>query len=827
MQKKKKLIKLVLFDLKIIYLLEYKDEYKSIFSFHKFVEEHKYFGYIFRFYSFNLTFNNNNLEKDVQREMKAKLQFLTVSFLDIENLSDEPFFKRDSELKSISFNLKNIDNFNNFLCLNKENKSKLLNSKLDDFMIKLGYKEKRAITLKDSIINDIYFEKEYVDLTFDFRHTFIKIPEINLTNQKEQVLQENIKLILTNVKILWNKFNKDVFFLIIFKDVLLLVDKIFLKNKDKDKDKDKEKETKGETTDRKQSKKNNKNIDINSNQMKEQSRENSTITKKKKLNNNESDNNELGEEEKEQEEEQLELEEESDHNNVKAKTILNFEINNPQIVVQNEIKGSALLLMCKEPIKLDFINYLFRNDLKKYTLNIYFRQLSLYKVLKSDKIDSVIYWMGDPNENKYHLSEGDFGKILESPMIDIKVGQYVVSKDNSSTMDSSNIYPFLNKKEENEDSLLDKTNMKLEKENYDINSMIEIIIDKISGNFTSVYFHDLLNIINFLIFDRGFSFSQEKKSDDQAKEDLNKFKPQLIKSMLKELVEKNKISTKDKNFIKFTLNEVTFNLCEDINKLDEKNKKPLKRRSKSSNILDNFKPLLQFQMNEFVGEHQIKDDKSSITKLFISKLLIKNVEHEMSQPVLQQLFSPNPKDLENRLQIIVFRKNDRYIKLHTGSMWYVLDDFDFNISPFSFHISKKQISFIINFFFKNEGDNIWDEEDKKKEEKNKDKDGGYIYFKHFKIDEIKCYLNFEYSPEASVFNVPLTKLTMTDFVKSCKFYPIRTMINRFVGHCKRQLLFNFPNIVTSLFGNKNISNESEKKGKDKEADKRKLLFGDK
>ena len=77
MQKKKKLIKLVLFDLKIIYLLEYKDEYKSIFSFHKFVEEHKYFGYIFRFYSFNLTFNNNNLEKDVQREMKAKLQFLT------------------------------------------------------------------------------------------------------------------------------------------------------------------------------------------------------------------------------------------------------------------------------------------------------------------------------------------------------------------------------------------------------------------------------------------------------------------------------------------------------------------------------------------------------------------------------------------------------------------------------------------------------------------------------------------------------------------------------------------------------------------------------
>ena len=822
-EKKKKLIKLVLFDLKIIYLLEYKEGYKSIFSFHKFVEEHKYFGYIFRFYSFNLTFNNNNLEKDVQREMKAKLQFLTVSFLDTENLSDEPFFKRDSELKSISFNLKNIENFNNFLGLNKENKSKLLNNKLDDFMIKYGYKEKRAITLKDSIINDIFFEKEYVDLTFDFRHTFIKIPEFNLTNQKDQILQENIKLILTNCKLLWNKFNKDVFFLIIFKDLLLIIDKIILKNKDKDKDKDKdkEKETKGETTDKKQSKKNNKNNEINSSQMKEQSKENSTTSKGIILNNNEKDN--IEREGEEEEEEEIEVDE-SKHKNLKAKTLLNFEINNPQIVVQNEIKGSALLLMCKEPIKLVFRNYLFRNDLKNYELNIHFRQLSLYKVLKSDKIDSVIYWMGDPNENKYHLSEGDFGKIFESPMIDIEISQKVESKNNS-TMDSSNIYPVLNHMKE--DSLLDKSNMKLEKDNYDIKSESEIKIDKISGNFISVYFHDLMNIINFLIFDRGFSFSQEKKSDTQTKEDLNKFKPQLLKVMLKELLEKNKLGSKEKNFVKFTLNEVTFNLCEDINKLDEKNKTTIKKKKKSSNILDNFKPLLQFQMNEFVGEHYINYDKSSKTKLFIAKLLIKNVEHEMSQPVFQPLFNPNRKDLENRLPIIAFRKLDRYIKLNTGSMWYVLDEFDFNISPFSFHISKKQISFIINFFFKNDDNYKWDEEDKKEEEKNKDKDAGYIYFKHFKIDEIKCYLNFEYSPEASVFNVPLTKLAMNEFTKSDKFYPIRTMINRFVGHCKRQLLFNFPSIVTSLFGNKNSSNENGKKEKNKEAEKRKLLFGDK
>ena len=94
-------------------------------------------------------------------------------------------------------------------------------------------------------------------------------------------------------------------------------------------------------------------------------------------------------------------------------------------MAQNEIKGSALLLMFKKPIKLVFINYLFRNDLKDYKLSVHCRQLSLYKVLKTDKKDSVIYWMGDPNENKYHLSEEDLGKILESPMIDFELSQNI------------------------------------------------------------------------------------------------------------------------------------------------------------------------------------------------------------------------------------------------------------------------------------------------------------------------------------------------------------------------------------------------------------------
>ena len=132
--------------------------------------------------------------------------------------------------------------------------------------------------------------------------------------------------------------------------------------------------------------------------------------------------------------------------------------------------------------------------------------------------------------------------------------------------------------------------------------------------------------------------------------------------------------------------------------------------------------------------------------------------------------------------------------------------------------------FILDFFFNNRK-NKWDEDKKKNEKKDENIP---TYFRQFKIDDIKCLLNFEYSPEASVFNVPLTKLTVKDFLKYEKFYPFSVMINRFVGHCKQQLITNFPSILSSIFTNKNYSYEhQEKKEKNEEAAKRKLLFGDK
>ena len=852
-EKKKSIVKLVLFDLKIIYLLEYKNDYKNIFSCHKFVEEHKYFGYIFRFYSFNLDYTSNIPDKILENECKAMLHFLTVSFLDIDNLSDDPFFVKDSELKSAKFkNLKNIEHFNSFMDLDKNNTSKLLNNYLDEFMIRKGFKKGNDELIVSNInieeefnINKTNTEPDYTDLTFDYRHTFIKISEFDFKRGKNAHTQEQIiKLNVSNGKIAWNKFNKDVLFLIIFKDLFLILDKIVLKDKKKDKDKDKDKDKKGEISNKESIKPNNKQIDSlsNSNFIKEQSKENSTTTNKL-INITTDDDIEENESDEEEEEE-----EEQKYN---SQMTFNFEFNNPQFVVQNEIKGSALLLICKEPIKVVFNNLCFSNDLKDYKLNIYCRQLSLYSVLKSDKKDAVIYWMGDPLENKYNLSEKYFGKIIESPKIDFALSQSVLNASNDAT--EMNLYPYTTKREINDNNEDmnelseskghhgDKSLQKTEKIDYDIVTKNEITIDKISGNFNSVYFSDFMNIISVLIFDRGFSFSQEKNSDNQIKEDMKKYKNSELEAKIKKLLG-NKVSNKVTGHVKFNLMKVTFNLCEDIDKLDEnknektndnKSEKKNKIRDKKKDIKNNFKPLLQFEMENFIGDHIIRDDKSSETRLDILKLLIKNIEHEMHQPVFQSLVYSNTKGLENRLNMVFFKKKDRYIKLETNSLWYVLDDFEFNISPFSFHISKKQIVFILDFFFHSNEKSLWDEDKKKEkkkegeEEKKKKEEEVYpMYFRQFKINEIRCLLNFEYA-EAHPLNVPMTKLKFHYFAKHDKFYPLSSMINRFIGHCKKELIKNFGNIISGLFSTKDYTYVPEKKEKDEEAAKRKLLFGDK
>ena len=75
---------LSLFDLKVIYLLEYKKEYEPYFKFHPFVKVQRYFGYIFRLYSFSLKYELSS-ELD---SFWSSMNLLTISFLDDDNFLD-------------------------------------------------------------------------------------------------------------------------------------------------------------------------------------------------------------------------------------------------------------------------------------------------------------------------------------------------------------------------------------------------------------------------------------------------------------------------------------------------------------------------------------------------------------------------------------------------------------------------------------------------------------------------------------------------------------------------------------------------------------------
>ena len=106
-----------------------------------------------------------------------------------------------------------------------------------------------------------------------------------------------------------------------------------------------------------------------------------------------------------------------------------------------------------------------------------------------------------------------------------------------------------------------------------------------------------------------------------------------------------------------------------------------------------------------------------------------------------------------------------------------------------------------------------------------------MYFKQFRINETLCILKFEYG-EAHPFNIPRTKLKFQPFEKHDKFYTLRSMIDRFVGFCKKELIKNLGNIITGLFGGgveDDFFGENKKEDKvdKKEAIKRRLLLGDK
>ena len=835
---KNKFFRLILFDLKIIYLMEYKEEYEDIFSFHKYVKEHGYFGYIIRVYSFVFFFN----ELKTKSNLDSTFNFLTMSFLNQENLNDDDFFVRDSELKTTDFiNYKDIREFNDFFFLDDKNEHKVIN-KYSKKLLNLS----NMIKLKKLETNNLLMIEnmdDSEDLRLDYKNSFIKFSKIEFSRNNEISYEhQKFKLVATDGKVSWNKFNKDVLFIIIFKDLFLILDKMVLsKKKDKKTNNDSELSRSKSLTKK----------DTNRNLIEEENILDKSPIRTKHISlscSNESDS---------QDENIFEQEETQ---NANPEMTFDFTLVNLQFVVQNEIKCSALLLICKEPIKITLINKCFVKEMKDIDLKICCKQFRICSPKIHREKSNIIYWMDIDNtkNNIYYLVEDEFFTLIESPQIVFKVGQKI---------------------EKNEKLESKKSN------DYKISTKTEIKIDKIKGNFDSIYFNAFLDGANVLLFDRGFSFSQSKKSDSTKKEDMKKYKKSELEEKIKNLLQNITINNKTTAEVIFKLEEVSF----DLGKNNEK--------------------FLQFIMKTFEGNHQIHEDKSSQTQVIISKLLVNNIENDIEIPVFISLVDKNPKGFEDKINMITLIKNDRYVSLESKSLWYVIEYVEFTLRPVMININKKQIMFILDFFFANNETEGWikntNEKDKiKKEEKEKEKntkeelddksannkkeenndieektendatnvksksetedkkteknseedkkinkkkkkkkeekkgekeeeeeEESYpMYFKQFKVNEILCILKFEYA-EAHPFNIPRTKLKFQSFEKHEKFYTLRSMIDRCVGHLKKELIKNLGNIISGLFGGNDDDFFREDKEQDKvdkkEAIKRRLLLGDK
>ena len=741
---------LSLFDLKVIYLLEYKKEYEPYFKFHPFVKVQRYFGYIFRLYSFSLKYELSS-ELD---SFWSSMNLLTISFLDDDNFSDEDFFVNDREIQTTEFlNLKQIDNFNSFMEFDKSNTAKLVNNNLKDYLKSIDKLNEEDINKKLNENNELDRDNlskislkgnKYNDLKFDYRHTFAKISNVNFSSKMNLINNnKDLSIIIDNVKLTWNKFNKDVLMLLLFEDVLLIIDRIILKIDVK--------------------KKNQSSTATNSIH---NTNSDSLITETKMSNIQYANGNQLN---------------------------FTFEIKNPQICIQNEIKKSTLLLLTKKPIKVVISRFFLVDNVKDFKLEFICDYLALYSAPKFVNTE-VIHWIGRSSDNKYYLNENLFGQILETPKIQFLICQQVESWENNE---------------------------------FHVNSSMKINVDKIKGDFESSYFTDFLNIVEVFLFDRGYSFAEEKGYLDSKKKDLQSFKKGEIEFLIKSIAPPLGKKPLQKQ-ITFYLGEVIFNLCK------------------------GGKTLIQFLLINFDGNHDIFTDKSSETHINVRSFHIKNAENNRNDLIFSPLYSDRLGNFEDKINIVTFTKKDRYVSIGTDSLWYALDYLEFNVRPVIMNISKSQIEFIVDFFFQDPS--LPDQEEQlkvimpgkgKEPRKSKDenvqveeinnnntnstqnKEDDYpIYFKHFKINETEVLLNFEYG-EAHPLNIPRTKLKFGTFDKQEKFYPMNTMIKRFVSHCKKQCIKNLGAIISGLFSSSdNVSYDKKKKDNDEE-NHRKLLFGNK
>jgi len=546
-----------------------KKEFENIFSVGKDAKEIEFFGYIIRIHSSCISFKKTlgSEKEECKDTLKVKMNLFSMSYLDSEYMNDELYFKYDKdiakyfkskseiqkllELRNNKFINTSVDNENSLIIngnnfdyknhpysminfnqyyrnsnpnINNNNYYNLETENIDEFYknLKIESEFLNFMELKKS------FRYKYLnDLTFDYFYIYKDKEEDNKNAPKKNDSKESgnsiIKIINVNFKrismkksedmlikvnrfeILYNKYNKDLIQLIIFEDVLKIVDKLILKV-------DLEEETDEDISD--------SNV-IRSNNIKSENHKNLNNNKNLNLMNkadtyvskiddnhyvleNNLQNNASIRRKTLKNKKNLKKEKQITYNTGSLKFF--FSLRNPKIRIENEIKGSHIILISEEECSVELSDICLDSAKKDFFLNINLEKMNLLS---------------------YTMSEKKANKILESPQINFNI--------------------------------LNKLESKLEK--IDSSNEISINVAKIRGFFQAKDFQDFYNILEILLYDRTESYATEKKKLDD-KIDVLKGKKKL--SEIKALIEK-KTSGIESQFensakllkkIKFNVNEV-------------------------------------------------------------------------------------------------------------------------------------------------------------------------------------------------------------------------------------------------------------------------------
>ncbi len=166
-----------------------------------------------------------------------------------------------------------------------------------------------------------------------------------------------------------------------------------------------------------------------------------------------------------------------------------------------------------------------------------------------------------------------------------------------------------------------------------------ISVDKITGDFGKHYFDHFMNIIEVLIFNRGYSYAEEKINIDSRAKDLEIYRMDDIKTRIKMAM------TPFVSYDKIKQKEISFNL-----------------RDVGLTLLKENKEIIKLMMKNFEGKHVIYTDKASETSINVKNLKILDLFKNKNETILTPNYEVQDMgEFKDKKDLLTFRKRDYYV----------------------------------------------------------------------------------------------------------------------------------------------------------------------